>query len=135
MGGRGSSSSSSRRSVQSLEMQERTLQKQLDTLGQQMAEQARYALPSYTGSDKQRRTREYYRTQRQYNETRQKLNKTQDRLNQARQRNNNSAASSERPFVNSFGEATTRNITSATYERSQRSQERRIRSLLGGNRR
>ncbi|MGN0056463.1 MAG: hypothetical protein ACI360_08520 [Atopobiaceae bacterium] len=34
-------------------------------------------------------------------------------------------------FVNSFGEATHRVITNATYERAQRSQEKRIMSLLG----
>lgn len=41
----------------------------------------------------------------------------------------------EKPFVNGYGEATNRYITSASYERGQRRREKEFASFFGGNRR
>lgn len=73
--------------------------------------------------------KKYYSTQRKYNQTRQQLNKAIDKLAQSQRKA--SAATTTRTFINGFGEATRREITTSTYKRAQKRLERAVRRNLG----
>ena len=126
MGGRGSYSISSghreNESISSLEATKKSLGDKMFRLSRttdsngQMTSQAR---------------REYYSVKSQRDEIVSKLSAA---YKQEAERKKESAASgkSKKTFVNSFGEATKREITSATYERARRRRERQAQSVFMG---
>ena len=84
------------------------------------------------------RTQRVESAQREYNEGSEIFNQLRDRLSaledeQIRRRREAQAArpAPVRTFVNSYDEATRRNITSLSYERAQRRLERELLSWLG----
>lgn len=85
---------------------------------------------SYSGSkEDEKYSKAYYETKNKYQEAKTQLNKKLDE-EAAERRKNQKAESST--FVNSYGEATKRNITNQTYERQQRRQAKQIEKLVGG---
>ena len=72
--------------------------------------------------------KEYYRTQRQRQNAEEKLRNLRAK---APTTPANSVKSDGKTFVNSFGEATKREITSSTYERARKRQQREVESFLG----
>ncbi len=91
---------------------------------QKMDELAKYATPA---SYDARKAEEYYKEKSELDKLRQQYNEMLD------------AAAAKRPesrperrrFINDFGEATTREITTATYERAQKRQEQAVLRNMG----
>lgn len=121
MGGRGASSSGA-----SLSRRINGLQKQFNSLGNRMENLVRQFNPR--GGDSHIRD-EYYRVQKKYNEVRRKINAAQDE--RAKIQRKREEKTNKRTFVNSYGEATNRYITSTTYERAVRRRERDVLNFLG----
>ena len=140
MGGRGSSSSGARASAGG--MTDRQLnssisgtRNEMDKVGARM-EQAAHKIESAQASSREGRQERVSKARREYNSLSDRYNGLRDRLTELESERDKRASSittgnQSRVRVNSFGEATTRYITSPSYERAQRSQEKRIRSLLG----
>ena len=63
-----------------------------------------------------------------------KLNKMKKTIEdaKAKQREEQRKAEAKKPFVNSFGEATKRTITNATYEKAQKKLSKQIMKYIGG---
>lgn len=140
MGGRGSSSSGSSASVggmtdRQLNSSISGIRNEMDKVGARM-EQAAYKIESAQASSREGRQERVSKARREYNSLSDRYNGLRDRLTKLESERDKRASSittgnQSRARVNSFGEATTRYITSPSYERAQRSQEKRIRSLLG----
>lgn len=140
MGGRGSSSSRSSASAggmtdRQLNSSISGIRNEMDKVGARM-EQAAYKIESAQASSREGRQERVSKARREYNSLSDRYNGLRDRLTKLESERDKRASSittgnQSRVRVNSFGEATTRYITSPSYERAQRSQEKRIRSLLG----
>lgn len=140
MGGRGSSSSGSSASVggmtdRQLNSSISGIRNEMDKVGARM-EQAAHKIESAQASSREGRQERVSKARREYNSLSDRYNGLRDRLTKLESERDKRASSittgnQSRARVNSFGEATTRYITSPSYERAQRSQEKRIRSLLG----
>lgn len=102
----------------------KTMESQFNKLGEQMAQMAQYATPgpNYDSS----KASKYYEIKRQYNELRSKINAKKDEEARNRPKQNTNSK-----YVNGYGEATHRNITTSTYERAQRRLNREIDRWLG----
>lgn len=132
MGGRGASSQSSKggRGVRSLT--DKRLASEIDRLGKVMEEtsQAHVAYLQRRGGSKDDSDR-YREAQARHSAL---MNESMRRLQQKAARN--AAASTAKPkpahtFVNGFGEATSRMISSPTYERAQRRTEKDVLRNMG----
>lgn len=110
----------------------KSLQSKERKLGSKMAEYAEYALPSYTGKDKQAKSAKYYKYKNEFNEVRRERNDLQNKISQTKRESRENEAKAKKKFVNSFGEATKRNITNATYEKAQRKLAKDIMRFIGG---
>lgn len=81
------------------------------------------------------RTERVDRAMAEYNEGSKIFNELRDRKsaleNEKAKRKSGSQASAGKVFVNSYGEATRRNITNQTYERAQKRLERDVARFLG----
>lgn len=140
MGGRGSSSSGPSASAggmtdRQLNSSISGIRNEMDKVGARM-EQAAYKIESAQASSREGRQERVSKARREYNSLSDRYNGLRDRLTKLESERDKRASSittgnQSRVRVNSFGEATTRHITSPSYERAQRSQEKRIRSLLG----
>lgn len=111
------------------------IRNEMDKVGARM-EQAAYKIESAQASSRGGRQERVSKARREYNSLSDRYNGLRDRLTKLESERDKRASSittgnQSRVRVNSFGEATTRYITSPSYERAQRSQEKRIRSLLG----
>ncbi|MCD8333779.1 MAG: hypothetical protein LUC35_00175 [Clostridiales bacterium] len=113
----------------------KSLKTNVDAIGQRMSELAAYATPAgaalaqrngETAAQAEKKANAYYKAQQEYNEIRQEYSRLRDA--QMQQRNNQ--PSSARTFVNSYGEATKREITSPTYNRAQKKLEKRIQTWM-----
>lgn len=140
MGGRGSSSYGSSASAggmtdRQLNSSISSTRNEMDKVGARM-EQAAHKIESAQASSREGRQERVSKARREYNSLSDRYNGLRDRLTNLESERDKRASSittgnQSRTRVNSFGEATTRYITSPSYERAQRSQEKRIRSLLG----
>ena len=147
MGGRGASSgqssSGARASVNSPgSMSDSQLREaisytrqQMQTAGDRLVELA-YQIEEARFSPREGRTTRIEAAQAAYNEGSDIYNRLRDRRTaleneQSARRAANQAPSAPRTFVNSYGEATRRNITSQTYENAQRRLNRQLQSWLG----
>lgn len=140
MGGRGSSSSWSSASAggmtdRQLNSSISSTRNEMDKVGARM-EQAAHKIESAQASSREGRQERVSKARREYNSLSDRYNGLRDKLTKLESERDKRASSittgnQSRARVNSFGEATTRYITSPSYERAQRSQEKRIRSLLG----
>lgn len=139
MGGRGSSSAGSRGQARGMTDGQlgssiASTRSEMNSIGERM-ERAAYKIQDAQASSRAGRDKRVASARKEYNSLSDRYNTLRDRLsfleNERSRRRANQQQESSRAFVNSFGEATTRNITSPTYERAMRSQESRIRSFLG----
>lgn len=138
MGGRGASSVASggarslNKALDTAESRVKSLQSKERKLGSKMAEYAEYATPAYTGKDKQAKSAKYYKYKNEFNEVRRERNDLQNKISQTKREARENEAKAKKKFVNSFGEATKRNITNATYEKAQRKLAKEIMRFIGG---
>ena len=134
MGGRGASGGarSVNKALGTAEASVKSLQSKERKLGSKMAEYAEYATPAYTGKDKQAKSAKYYKYQREFNAVRRERNDLQNKISKAKQEARENEAKAKKKFVNSFGEATKRNITNATYEKAQKKLAKDIMRVIGG---
>ena len=122
MGGRGSSGGGGGGNLRALS--DKSIDLKLKTASEEMQRYAQSATPmnfNAVGAEK------FYAAQRQFNALRNEKNRRLDEAAKIRHE-------TERPFrtfVNSFGEATTREITTLTYKRAQRRMERDVLRNLG----
>ena len=138
MGGRGASIGASggarslNKALDTAEARVKSLQSKESKLGSKMAEHAKYATPGYTGKDKQAKSAKYYKYQREFNAVRRERNDLQNKISQTKREARENEAKAKKKFVNSFGEATKRNITNATYEKAQRNLAKDVMRVIGG---
>lgn len=118
--------------IDTAEARVKSLQSKETKLGSKMAEYAEYASPSYTGKDKQAKSAKYYKYQREFNAVRRERNDLQNKISNAKREARENEAKAKKKFVNSFGEATKRNITNANYEKAQRKLAKDIMRFIGG---
>ena len=135
MGGRGSASAggagagggaSTGGSIKSLEAQKKAL-------GDKMA-----SLVRQTDKDGQMTSearKEYYATKSKRDDVVQKLSKAYKADAEARSKQAKSEPAEKKTFVNGYGEATSREITSTTYERAQKRLMKSVEGWLTGRRR
>ena len=127
MGGRGASSGGA-----SISRQITVYEKQMNSLGARMEKLAREGRPSSIHPrGNERKMEEYYKVQRQYNEIRRKHNTALNERARIQREKENRKTKENKTFVNSYGEATGRYITSPTYERAMKRQEKEILNFLG----
>lgn len=148
MGGRGASSgqssSGARASVSSPgSMSDSQLREAISYTRQQMQtagdrlEELAHQIEEARFSPREGRTTRIEAAQAAYNEGSDIYNRLRDRQTAldneqaARRAAANQAPSAPRTFVNSYGEATRRNITSQTYENAQRRLNRQLQNWLG----
>ena len=108
---------------------------QMDEVAERL-NQLSYRIDEARMSQREGRTERVESAQRAYNEGSELYNQLRDRLGaledeQLRRRQASQSASS-RTFVNSYGEATRRNITSQSYESAQRRLNQRVESWMRG---
>lgn len=138
MGGRGASSGANggtrslNKAIDTAEARVKSLQSKERKLGSKMAEYAEYASPAYTGKDKKAKSAKYYKYQKEFNTVRRERNDLQNKISQTKREARENEAKAKKKFVNSFGEATKRTITTATYEKAQRKLAKEIMRFIGG---
>ena len=137
MGGRGSSSSS-RNTINATNMTDRQLRDNIIRTRNEMAELAKqtedlaYQIEEAQASDRNVRNTSVSSARNKYNEVSDRYNSIRDSLaileseQERRMRSGQQNQSSSRVFVNSYGEATRRNITSSSYENAQRRLQREM---------
>lgn len=123
-GGRGASSGKTKNTtgggnIATLESQYNKLLEKQASLGRTM----------YLGTDS-----ENAKARKQWNSNNEKLRKMKKDIEtaKAKSRETQRKAETKKPFVNSFGEATKRPITNATYEKAQKKLSKQIMKYIGG---
>lgn len=133
VGGRGASRGASggasinktnTRTPQSLDDRIKIAKQRMESLSNEMARIAREKRPEVTYMPDK-----YYEVQRQFRDAREEYNKLLDERAEIRKKEQSEKET--KTFVNSYGEATKRNITSPTYERSKKRLEEQILHNLG----
>ena len=83
----------------------------------------------YSGTDS-----ENAKARKQWNANNEKLRKMKNTIEnaKAKQRETQRKTETKKPFVNSFGEATKRTITNATYEKAQKKLSKQMMKYIGG---
>ena len=89
----------------------------LKEISEKMKELAKFAVPSKHYDEK--KAEEYYRIQKLYQEEKNKVGKNEEKNKVGKNSVNNNIGASI-TFVNGYGEATTREITSQSYKNQQR---------------
>lgn len=100
------------------------IESQIGNALQRMESLARFATPAFYDADK---ASQYYGAKREYDE----LRSHRDTLLNRQIKQNQNRNIPRKTFVNSFGEATKRDITTSTYKRRQKQVMKRIETLLG----
>lgn len=137
MGGRGSRSASGGR-VSVMSMTDEQLSRALDRVDKEMESLSK--IMQATASDaigfnqgipgsSQSKADEYRATQKKYQAL--QGGRTKIINEQARRKQGSGSAEPRRKFVNSFGEATTRSITSSTYERAMKRLDKQVLRNMG----
>lgn len=108
---------------------------QMDMVGERL-NQLSYRIDEVRMSPREGRAERVESAQRAYNEGSELYNQLRDRLgaleDEQIRRRRASQPATQRTFVNSYGEATRRNITSQSYESAQRRLSQRIESWMRG---
>lgn len=133
MGGRGSASagggakqSSGGGSIKSLEARKKALGDKMDKLVRQTDKD---------GQMTSKARKEYYATKSKRDKVVSDLSKAYKADAEARSRQAKSEPAEKKTFVNGYGEATHREITSSTYERAQKRSMKSVEGWLSGRRR
>lgn len=98
------------------------IEAKMESVSKKMQKLAYYATPA--GYD-EKKASQYYKAKKQYEILRDEKSKILDSMQTQGVSN-----TSTRKFVNSYGEATTREITSQTYKRSQKRLEKRVANMF-----
>lgn len=133
MGGRGSSSgmrAGVNYSETTLNSRVKDVEKEMNAVGDKMALYARYTAAGGANYDAEKE-KEYYRLKNQYEDLRKLQRQYLDRLSEIRKAKEK-PEKTHKPFVNSYGEATKRDITSQSYNRQQQKRQKEIMSFIGG---
>lgn len=125
MGGRGSSFGGGGRGSGSIDGRISSIDKQIEGLGVKMASLFRSATADHGGLNPSER--------KQYNKMLEKTRSLKSRKSdlQAKKARAAQLPSGKRTFVNSYGEATRRHVTSRTYESAQRRQNKAVLRNMG----
>lgn len=99
-------------------------------LNKKVAEYAKYALPTDKLDEEKRQ--EYYRYLKEWREARKKYNAELDRI-AALEKSTEQNTPETKKFINGYGEATDREITSSTYNRAQKRLSKQIYNFVGGD--
>ena len=118
---RGRGSGSSKASISDLRKQEQDIRNQMTDIYNQNSGFARTDLKSVSDAREK-----WYSLQKQANSLRDKISKEESKMTKSPTNNK-----SKKTFVNSYGEATKREITTSTYKRQQKRQSREIMRRLG----
>lgn len=130
MGGRGSYGNIY--SVKNLSsVNDDVLMKRIDTLSSIMRENARYAVPKQPEPGDKEKLDKYRRAQQAWQQLNSEKNRRENEIAAQRRREDASKPKPKKTFVNSYGEATTRYITTSTYERAQARLRRDVEDVLG----
>lgn len=124
-GGRGSKSGIvdiTKMSNSSLDKLENTYRQKTESLKRKMEE-----IVNKDGNAGDGMPRSYYSTKQKMNESRQKLNEILDE----KRRRKPKESGSRKTFVNSYGEATKRDVSTSGYKKSQKELGNRMRKLIG----
>lgn len=127
MGGRGASSSVSGGSLGALEKREATLSKQIDSLGERMVKVASRRKGGAAGMTQKDR-KEWNSLKDKQNNLKDKRRKIQDKRASLSRKQ---AKKEHKTYVNGYGEATHRNITSTTYERALKRSGKNVDNWFG----
>lgn len=119
MGGRGAKSSVGKGNLDGLK-------KQYDALGEKMASLAQRYGADWASGKSQKTHQQYYRMMRTSADLKSRINRLE-----SKQIAEKRGKTEKKTFVNSYGEATKRYITTPTYERAQKKLSSRVQSLLG----
>lgn len=135
MGGRGANSSKSGSRIR--KMSDKELDQLYEKTGEKMAVLARRKIsadnnPSISSRAKEKTQRDYYQAQRIYNDLRNERDKRADQRRLKRKASEKIAHGTPYKFVNSFGEATNRHITNASYERARKRREKEALGVFMG---
>ena len=124
MGGRGASSGKAKNTIGGGNIA--TLESQYNKL---LEKQASLGRTMYSGTDS-----ENAKARKQWNANNEKLRKMKNTIEnaKAKQRETQRKTETKKPFVNSFGEATKRTITNATYEKAQKKLSKQMMKYIGG---
>ena len=124
MGGRGVSSGEAKNTIGGGNIA--TLESQYNKL---LEKQASLGRTMYSGTDS-----ENAKARKQWNANNEKLRKMKNTIEnaKAKQRETQRKTETKKPFVNSFGEATKRTITNATYEKAQKKLSKQMMKYIGG---
>lgn len=101
------------------------LREEIKNLKNKMSTLAEYAMPCESVNEEKRE--EYYKVLKSFQSKRAELNTLLDE----ERKNKKDEPEQEKTFVNSYGEATKREITNSTYKRSQKRLERDVLRNLG----
>lgn len=110
---------------------EKFLQKKIKEIGDIMLDLADYATPSKDWDKYENERKQYYAIMKERNKYRNELaislfDKNKNREIENAEKNNKF----ENPKINGYGEATSRYITSSTYERAMKRQEKEVVQFL-----
>lgn len=119
-GGRGASSSSTA-NIQQLRETEKNIREKMTKIYNDNSGFARTDLKSVQSARE-----EWYKLQKDANKIRDKINEEEEK-----RRKKSTSKNTTKTFVNSYGEATKRYITTSTYERARKRTERAVRRNLG----
>ena len=124
--GAGGSASAGGGSIKSLEAQKKALGDKMASLVRQMDKD---------GQMTREARKEYYATKSKRDDVVQKLSEAYKADAEARSKQAKSEPAEKKTFVNGYGEATSREITSSTYERAQKRLTKSVEGWLSGRRR
>ncbi|WP_314056864.1 hypothetical protein [Shuttleworthella satelles] len=118
-------------------MSDKELDQLYEKTGEKMAVLARRKIsadnnPSISSRAKEKTQRDYYQAQRIYNDLRNERDKRADQRRLKRKASEKIAHGTPYKFVNSFGEATNRHITNASYERARKRREKEALGVFMG---
>lgn len=133
MGGRGAVSSSTKATntlasnITKAETRLKNLKQQEEKYSKLMDEFVQFTGGSINYNEK--KAEKYYEYQRKFNDVRTQRNELENKINEAKNVNKQSN-NTQKTFVNSFGEATSRKITNTTYENQQKRLSKQLMNLL-----
>lgn len=111
--------------IKDLKIEVKRLEKEFEILGNKLEELAPFACPS--GKERnEEKISECYATKKSYEDKRKEISYLYDMIRDLEV----DQVKESKTFVNGYGEATTRNITSSAYEKQQKKLSKEIMSLM-----
>jgi len=124
MGGRGASSGN----IATLNNRLSKINNEVKETEKRIQELSKYAMPGNPAMFDSNKQSQYYNERNKLTDLRKKQEELRNNVVKQSRKNNKKKT---KTFVNSYGEATNREITSTTYKRAMARQEKRVRRNLG----